>query len=77
MATVPPHIFCAFWGDCSLGALTLQCVWLRSVGSLPVPWNAHGGIVDLRMTDVPDLVRVDVVTPIGNSDHSNLSKNKR
>ena len=28
---------------------------------------------DLRMTDVPDLVRVAVVAPIGNSDHSSLS----
>ena len=26
----------------------------------------------LLMTDVPDLVRVSVVTPIGNSDHSSL-----
>ena len=25
------------------------------------------------MTDVPDLVRVSVVAPIGNSDHSSLS----
>ena len=25
------------------------------------------------MTDVPDLVRVSVVVPIGNSDHSSLS----
>ena len=25
------------------------------------------------MTDVPDLVRVGVVAPIGNSDHSSLS----
>ena len=25
------------------------------------------------MTDVPDLVRVAVVAPIGNSDHSSLS----
>ena len=27
----------------------------------------------LLMTDVPDLVRVAVVAPIGNSDHSSLS----
>ena len=29
--------------------------------------------LDLLMTDVPDLVRVSVVAPIGNSDHSSLS----
>ena len=28
---------------------------------------------DLLMTDVPDLVRVAVVAPVGNSDHSSLS----
>ena len=30
--------------------------------------------LDLLMTDVPDLVRVAVVAPIGNSDHSFLSE---
>ena len=34
--------------------------------------HARGGILDL-MTDVPDLIRVAVVAPIGNSDHSSLS----
>ena len=33
---------------------------------------ARGGTLDLLMTDVPDLVRVVVVAPIGNSDHSSL-----
>ena len=37
------------------------------------PTHACGGILDLVMTDVPDLVRVAVVAPIGNSDHSSLS----
>ena len=37
------------------------------------PTHARGGILDLLMTDVPDLVRVAVVAPIGNSDHSSLS----
>ena len=37
------------------------------------PTNALGGTLDLLMTDVPDLVRVAVVAPIGNSDHSSLS----
>ena len=37
------------------------------------PTHAHGGTLDLLMTDVPDLVWVAVVAPIGNSDHSFLS----
>ena len=36
------------------------------------PTHARGTL-DLLMTDVPDLVRVAVVAPIGNSDHSSLS----
>ena len=35
--------------------------------------HACGGTLDLLMTDVPDLVWVAVVAPIGNSDHSSLS----
>ena len=35
--------------------------------------HACCGTLDLLMTDVPDLVRVAVVAPIGNSDHSSLS----
>ena len=37
------------------------------------PTHARGGELDLLMTDVPDLVRVSIVAPIGNSDHSSLS----
>ena len=37
------------------------------------PTNARGGILDLLMTDVPDVIRVAVVAPIGNSDLSSLS----
>ena len=37
------------------------------------PSHARGGTLDLLMTDVPDKVRVSVVAPIGNSDHSSLS----
>ena len=37
------------------------------------PTHAHGGTLDLLMADVPDLVEVAVVAPIGNSDHSSLS----
>ena len=35
--------------------------------------HVHGGTHDLLMTDVPALVWVAVVAPIGNSDHSSLS----
>ena len=37
------------------------------------PTHARGGTLDLLMTDVPDLVRLSVVAPIDNSDHSSLS----
>ena len=37
------------------------------------PTNARGGTLELLMTDVPDLVRISVVAPIGNSDYSSLS----
>ena len=37
------------------------------------PTHARGGTLDLLMTDVPDLVRVAVVAPLGSSDHSSLS----
>ena len=37
------------------------------------PTHARGGTLDLLTTDVPDLVWVAVVAPIGNSDHSSLS----
>ena len=40
---------------------------------VPGPTHSRGGIFDLLMTDVPDLVRVAVLAPIGNSDHSSLS----
>ena len=36
------------------------------------PTYARGGTLDLLMSDVPDLVRVAVVAPIGNSDYSSL-----
>ena len=37
------------------------------------PTHARGGTLDLLMTDVPELVRVAVVAPMGISDHSSLS----
>ena len=36
------------------------------------PTLARSGTLDLLVTDVPDLVRVAVVAPIGNSDNSSL-----
>ena len=37
------------------------------------PTHVRGGTLDLLITEVPDLVRVSVIAPIGNSDHSSLS----
>ena len=37
------------------------------------PTLARGGILHLLMTDVPDMVRVAIIIPIGSSDHSSLS----
>ena len=37
------------------------------------PTRARFGILGLLMTDVPDLIQVAVVAPIGNSYHSSLS----
>ena len=37
------------------------------------PTHARGGTLDLLMTDVPDLVLVTVVAPLGRSDYSSLS----
>ena len=34
------------------------------------PTHARRGILDLLMTDVPDLIQVAVVAPIGKSDNS-------
>ena len=36
------------------------------------PAHARGGTLDPLITDIPDLVRVALVAPIGNSDHSFL-----
>ena len=47
---------------------TVSCCDQLVVG----PTYARGGIVDLLMTDVSDLIQVAVVAPIGNSDHSSL-----
>ena len=49
---------------------TVSCCNQLVVG----PTHAHGGLLDLLLTNVPDLVRVAVVAPIGNSHHSLLSE---
>ena len=46
---------------------------LVAISWLSAQPHARGGTLDLLMTDVPDLVRVDVVALIGNPDHSSLS----
>ena len=37
------------------------------------PTLARGGTLEIMITDVPDLVRVAVGAPVGNSDHPSLS----
>ena len=37
------------------------------------PTHQDGGVLDLVITDVPDIVNVEVRAPIGTSDHSSLS----
>ena len=48
---------------------TVSCCNQLVVG----PTHARGGTLDLLMTDVPNLVLVTAVAPIGNSDHTSLS----
>ena len=36
------------------------------------PTHSRGGTLDLLMNDIPDLVRVAFIAPIGNLDHSEL-----
>ena len=48
-------------------------VWLRSVGCRPDPCTWWNTWPPAMVTDVPDLVRVAVVAPTGNSYHSSLS----
>ena len=78
MAAMQPediHASFLFVGDFNghhlewLGSSTLSGCDRSVVGST----HACGGTLDLQMTDVPDLVWVAVVAPIGNSDHSSLS----
>ena len=64
-----------------LGSTTMNChgvaafdfATVSSCDQLVVgPTHARVGTLDLLMTDVPDLVWVAVVAPIGNSDHSTM-----
>ena len=52
--------------------LTLQQSLVAISWLVVGPTNARGLTLDLLMTDIPDLVWVAVVAPIGNSDHSSL-----
>ena len=65
-----------------MGSTTINChvvaafdfAIVSSCNQLVVgPAHARGGTPDLLMTDVPGLVWVAVLSPIGNSDHSSLS----
>ena len=56
------------------GVAAFDFATVSGSGQLVVgPTHARGGTLDLLMTDVPDLVRIAVEAPIGNSDHSSLS----
>ena len=74
-----------FWGDLNghlqewLGSTTTNPHGVAAYDFVTVygcdqlvvgPTNARGGTLDLLITDVPDLVRVAVVAPIGSSDLS-------
>ena len=56
-------------GFAALDFATVSCCDQLVIG----PTHPRGGTLDLLMTDVPDLVRVAVVAPLGRSDHSSLS----
>ena len=62
-----PIFSCCLGDDITLQSL-VAISWLSAQ-----PMHVASGALDLLMTDVPDLVRVAVVAPIGNSDHSSLS----
>ena len=56
------------------GVAAFDCATVFGCDQLVVgPTHARGGTLDLLMTDIPDLVRVSVVAPIGDSDHFSLS----
>ena len=52
------------------GVAALDFATVTSCDHLVIgPINTGGGTLDLLMTDAPDLVRVDVEAPLGDSDH--------
>ena len=55
------------------GVAAFDFATVSSCNQLVVGPTHERGTLDLLMTDVPDLVRVAVVAPIGNSDHSSQS----
>ena len=64
-----------------LGSITTNCSVVAAFAFATVsicdqlvvgPTHSRSGTLDLLMTDVPDLVQVAIVAPIGNSDHSSL-----
>ena len=58
----------------SYGVAVFDFVTVYGCDQLVVgPTHARGETLDLLMTDVPDIVQVAVVAPIGNSDHSSQS----
>ena len=65
-----------------LGSTTTNCHGVAALDFATVsgcdqlvigPIYERGGTLDLLMTDVPDLVRMSVVAPLGRSYHSSLS----
>ena len=58
-----------------LGVSALDFATVSGCDQLVIgPTHARGGTLNLLITDVPDLVRVAVVTPLSSSDHSSLSR---
>ena len=69
-----PHVFCGSTTTNRHGVAAFDFATVSGCDHLVVDMtHARGGIFDILMTDVPDLVRVSVVAPIGNSDHSSQS----
>ena len=55
------------------GVAAFDFATVSGCDQLVVGTHARGGTLELLMTNVPDLVWVVIVAPIGNSDHSSLS----
>ena len=53
-----------------LGVAALNFATVSGCNQLVIgPTHACGGTLDLLMTDVPDIVQVAIVAPLGRSDH--------